>query len=728
MNKNKKNKNQNQKNNNISNQKVLKTKESQSEKLNKEKILVENKRKNINKISNKASYPQQIGEIISEILIDKIIAISVRQSENKEGNNKIKDYYFNFVKSQINTLFSLNYIFHSEEPEKNYNYNYSKYWKNPYKKNNTWVEITEPKPSKCDRHESFFVKNILLDKKDIKNIISDNIKRKSITKISQNENNDKKEIKDIKTRNKKKLKNLMNDLESLDEIGSDSAEEELIQRKEKKFTTIKSSLNKTIEELENKENKINDNNKGNNILRKNISYDNNLTRRKKHETIKFSSEDIPGIDNEFNYDRYDPPNIEILRKAQEREIKEKFELNKLLKLKKHSSLIRDGNYKLFDSDKLTFDSDGKIMKFKPISLSTLVNDFKTLNHRQEVLKPLKKLSLTNKFIKPKKIQYNKRISKLSLNIIKNPEDDPNINKEDFIIINPEKKNKVFQSGNNFSLMLPSVGVVLKDGNNVKKGNREFGKYFNKYSLEDYDKIQNDYLPKENQALIRKKSISNYNSNKLMSLSVNNGSFYGSSLDYSNPLINHDNPENNETNLTNLNTINKRTSLNISKNKIFSNIRNINMNNSSFIIDNFPKRVKNSHSFISNLSNYIKIKNVNSSSLKLELESLKDLELKNRFFSPEHSTKQLKNIFAIKFKYLFKKENQGDISKELNDLNKDIISDMEWGAKTIKKNNSNQNILFPKHQTKSRLVKELPINLNKNFKIKLPRERKSNIKG
>ena len=125
----------------------------------------------------------------------------------------------------------------------------------------------------------------------------------------------------------------MNNLESLDEIGSDSAEEELIQRKEKKFTTIKSSLNKTIEELENKENKINDNNKGNNILRKNISYDNNLTRRKKHETIKFSSEDIPGIDNEFNYDRYDPPNIEILRKAQEREIKEKFELNKLLKLK-----------------------------------------------------------------------------------------------------------------------------------------------------------------------------------------------------------------------------------------------------------------------------------------------------------------------------------------------------------------------------------------------------------
>ena len=33
----------------------------------------------------------------------------------------------------------------------------------------------------------------------------------------------------------------------------------------------------------------------------------------------------------------------------------------------------------------------------------------------------------------------------------------------------EKKTKIIQSGNNFSLMLPSVGVVMKDNDKVKKG-------------------------------------------------------------------------------------------------------------------------------------------------------------------------------------------------------------------------------------------------------------------
>jgi hypothetical protein len=63
---------------------------------------------------------------------------------------------------------------------------------------------------------------------------------------------------------------------------------------------------------------------------------------------------------------------------------------------------------------------------------------------------------------------------------------------------------------------------------------------------------------------------------------------------------------------------------------------------------------------------------------------------------------------------------------MNDLNRRIISDVGWGNNTIRKNMSSQNILYSKHQKKNQLFKELGNSFINNFKLKLPRERKTKI--
>ena len=140
------------------------------------------------------------------------------------------------------------------------------------------------------------------------------IKHNGIEPLMKENNKDKKEINNKLNRNRKNKKiAYQSDLESLQEVGSDSGEEELVKTKEKIFPNRKYNLNKTIRELEN----INSNKMQNESLMKNFGSKN------KYRNIEFSSEDIPGIKNEFNFDKYDPPEINDLRRAFEKFSNEK---------------------------------------------------------------------------------------------------------------------------------------------------------------------------------------------------------------------------------------------------------------------------------------------------------------------------------------------------------------------------------------------------------------------
>ena len=59
-------------------------------------------------------------------------------------------------------------------------------------------------------------------------------------------------------------------------------------------------------------------------------------------------------------------------------------------------------------------------------------------------------------------------------------------------------------------MLPNIGVILKEDEQIKEGTREFGKLFKNYSLKDYEKILRDYIPIQNKTMIQNKSNQSMN--------------------------------------------------------------------------------------------------------------------------------------------------------------------------------------------------------------------------
>ena len=244
----------------------------------------------------------------------------------------------------------------------------------------------------------------------------------------------------------------------------------------------------------------------------------------------------------------------------------------------------------------------------------------------------------------------------------------------------------------------------------------------------------DNLPLENENLVRKKIEKNQsstligNSNNLMSLSINNSANnnnYNMSFDLQNPLIKQDTMINQNIETPSFN--NNSGSLN---NKI---IKNKVLNNSSFSFnDNINPNInslttRNNLHFNSNLSGFIKLKNAHSSSLKLELDSLNDLDNKYKYFSPDMKRKKLENIFSQNYKKIFKKEKlENDASKELDEFNKRIIKNGDWGNTSMKKNVSSQNIILSKHRNKSQLFREFGNQFINNYKLKLPRGRKISV--
>ena len=495
--------------------------------------------------------------------------------------------------------------------------------------------------------------------------------------------------------------------------------------------------------------------------------------RKKPQILPLDIKEIPGIDKEFNFDAYSPPGVEHLRKEiEEEKIRKEKDIKKFALIKKisinyneNNTDLESGKFKIIDSTKLTFDSNGKIINFKPISLDSLSRDFASVKNG---IKSLEDIAKTN--IKRTNTKYNKNKSTQPANtqkekskekekVIKNPEDDPDgINKFKFVKLSPDKREQKIPSGSNFSLLLPNIGVTLKENDQIKQGARDFGKYFKKYSLNDYDKILRDYLPLQNKAMLKssmnsssntlnmnltslKKIPKNYtintnttyknNSMILMGNNTNPNNTFGNKniynnlgTDLSNPLIGQQ--ETKKENYTNTNINNSSSLMKTAK----SNISHMYSGNNLY--SSFPLSKLNDNSNYSE-TRYIKLnKNCLSTSLKDEIENLKDLNDKSNFnFYPSKKKLKTRNIFHVNYKELTKNkiERKDSISKgdkSLNDFNKKIVMDRGWGNKPLNKNNSTGNLLYSKHLTKYQALRELGSNLLNGIKVKLPRERKVDI--
>ena len=717
----------------------------------------------------------------------------------------MQNYYFEYLKNQVNTLFATNNIYYWDEPELEHSQKRDKFWKVDLEKNNTWVEVSEPNTTKIDRYENAFMNFVGYSPTFEENAsVVPPIKR-------QNTYNDifsdkegfspygKKISVNIKHAQTKEINKAVLDI--LEEKSSlSSLEEEDNENRSKNKNNNKKNNQKN--KLNNKNNskispKIENRNNNSSILTNKIKiqnkYNNNtniINRKPKKEPIpEMKYKEIPGIEKEYIHDKYDPPNINVLRKEREEEIiKKEKEEKKNLNIKKIMEIVKNANneninnskkkIKLFDSNKLTFDSNGKILSFKQVSIESLMNDFATLKDSIKSFDAnikLKKIKKKN----TKNISQTKADDKAHTNIkekvVKNPEDDPNgINRYNYVKLNLDKNEQIIPSGSNFSIMLPNIGVILKEDEQIKEGNRDFGKYFKKYSKEDYDKILNDYVPLQNRTMLKnkinesaggmnrtmtkkisKKILNNSNNsikmstnnnllgnNLLLSTRTQNSSQINNifnNIDSSNPLINHDNTIQGNDSFNNTN--NRNINYNISKDNNYNTLNNSSLlktlksykhqsYNNSFLNSNYINANKTRNGSYDTLQGFIKL-NKNASSLKNELDSLKDLDEKtdlNLYPKPKKIDIRHKNIFESNYRDFRRLKNKDNQAKNnLNEFNKKILSNQGWGNRTISKNMSTGNLLYSKHHTRYQALRELGSNLLNGIKVKLPRDRKVDVK-
>ena len=652
----------------------------------------------------------QISEGIVKIIIDKIIINSIYEANLNQINNQLNDYYFEYLQGQIEPLFEENFINYTNlKNDEN-----KLFWKTPKPPENQWIEILEPETVENDRYESSEVN--IQEIKSKKEIISEtNEGIENIENIENNNNTIKK--------NQTKEKN-----SRLKTIRQKNKNEEILVNDENKN--------------ENNNNDIDNKTKNNQKLVNNMANTLQNNRGKKRIVmVDFPSEDIPGIETEFKHDIYEPSNIHILRKDKEEEIKNKekeIKLNKdkgnaLKKKEEIEKLIK--NVKTIDSNKFTFDSNGKIISFKAYKLDNLSKDFtfiknniKEKNEKEEVV-PIKSKKFTRQSVKEQNEEIVIRDNSRMFEHYGNEE-----KKE-------KNKEKIIPSGSNFKLILPNIGVVVKENNNKKEGSRDFNKYFKKYSMKDYDKILNEYVPLQNKTKIKtkfqklaqtfvKKTLSdsmdkrnnNFMNNIQMNLStINNKKI--ETMNITNPLLTstdiNQNSENNNT-YTNQNSSYIKTSANVSFNK-GSGIYNPLMTSSNVKSAkiNFSQD-KNRNDF----NNSIIMKKMGFGSLKLELESLQDLNNESNYRKLSISKKD--NIFGRNFI----KSNKFRINNTSKDnplyvFNKKILTDANFGNITLtqKRHTEKENIVTSKHLSKQQAFKELGNTMISGLKIKFPRNRK-----
>ena len=651
----------------------------------------------------------QVSEGIVKIILDKIISISIHQSNMNKIDSQINDYCFDYIQTQIEPLFEENFINYTKLKEDQN----TLFWKSKKQPENQWIEIFEPETIENDRFESCSVKVQEIPKK-----------KENINEIKEGVENN----------------------ENIDNNEKDNFKKtRQIKEKTIKINNIKQIMKKE-ESNKNEENK-----KENNIENKprirqaqriqNPSNQNNRGGKKKVPLLEFPSEEIPGIDDEFKHEIYDPPNIHILRKDIEEEIKNKEKESKLnsnkiksVKLKEDSDKFIK-NMRPLDSNKFTFDSNGKIISFKQYKLDSLSKDFTFI--RNTIKEKAEKVEKEEMKTKPKR---GSRISVKEQNdvvVIKDNKMNEYLNTEE----HKEKtsKEKIIPSGSNFKLILPNIGVVVKENNNKKEGGKDFNKYFKKYSINDYDKILNEYVPLQNKSKIRNRfdKISFTSSIIQKQLSESMDKTYNSAINNNqintttinnrrkeniNPLLtSNDNIQTNENNTTflNQNSSYMKTTGNssIPKNSVLYNPLITSFNTRSAFV-NFSQDKKGN-----NLANSIIMKKLGSSSLKMEIDSLQDLKTQPNY----------RKVKSIKKENLFDKSVIKKSKLRLNNISKDnpflafnkkILTDGNFGNPLEQKNiQEKENVIVSKHLSMQEAYRELGNTMINGVKIKFPRNRK-----
>ena len=530
-----------------------------------ENVEAQNENQNINEYKATAD----IAETVATILIDKLISTAVITNKVNQTYKTLNDHCFTYLTNFINPYLESGFIFYENgiediDVQKNKIY----FSHEPLEKINTWELIPEPTTCEMDRYANNKTKVKKYNKyTDIK---MDNVKESSVafdasedTRTIRNNENTKDEISN-NIKNKKKEKE---EEKTFDKDIKENKNKALDTNKSQKLTSsiIKSS-NKNLNEV-NKENKPTQKIKIEQKRSRLNKYleDNAPKKKEKEEILEISvTDDLPkeAYENAFSIINSSDENNRLRR---EREIQiEQRNAQRLAEIereKKAKQKLYRRSDKDFDTNRLTFDPNGKIINLRsfnePLAVDFASSKIKVKseqNKRKEILElkdvvyPIQGMELNNTNNTKNDTYSNMKdvVNKVDADISKiivekNYEDKinkNNLNKKN----NNKEKGSILPSGYNFDKFIPEVGVVITGENDKdkKEGGFEYIKKFNKPSFNELSRFISQSINSNNFSSYLNSSDLNANNksinNEYLKTDENNYIGYKEEFNENNPLM------------------------------------------------------------------------------------------------------------------------------------------------------------------------------------------------
>ena len=530
-----------------------------------ENVEAQNENQNINEYKATAD----IAETVATILIDKLISTAVITNKVNQTYKTLNDHCFTYLTNFINPYLESGFIFYENgiediDVQKNKIY----FSHEPLEKINTWELIPEPTTCEMDRYANNKTKVKKYNKyTDIK---MDNVKESSVAfdasedtrTIRNNENTKDEIINNIKNKKKEKEEE-----KTFDKDIKENKNKALDTNKSQKLTSsiIKSS-NKNLNEV-NKKNKPTQKIKIEQKRSRLNKYleDNAPKKKEKEEILEISvTDDLPkeAYENAFSIINSSDENNRLRR---EREIQiEQRNAQRLAEIereKKAKQKLYRRSDKDFDTNRLTFDPNGKIINLRsfnePLAVDFASSKIKVKseqNKRKEILElkdvvyPIQGMELNNTNNTKNDTYSNMKdvVNKVDADISKiivekNYED--KINKNNFNKKNNNKeKGSILPSGYNFDKFIPEVGVVITGENNKdkKEGGFEYIKKFNKPSFNELSRFISQSINSNNFSSYLNSSDLNANNksinNEYLKTDENNYIGYKEEFNENNPLM------------------------------------------------------------------------------------------------------------------------------------------------------------------------------------------------
>lgn len=181
----------------------------------------------------------------------------------------------------------------------------------------------------------------------------------------------------------------------------------------------------------------------------------------------------------------------------------------------------------FNNERYTFDSNGNVIPYRFIRVDNMKNDFHSPDVNEKVIKNIIRQDEFKK--QDTTTTSNKKKGKIFLDMLPS-EVRENTNIYRLVMNSMKGRNSLSigcpPSGDNFSLIQPEIGVVIKNDqlNKAKDGGRNFREKFKRFSLNDYDKLIKTILPFQNQQKVEY----SHNTNNISNSSSNTNMFMNNS--------------------------------------------------------------------------------------------------------------------------------------------------------------------------------------------------------